>query len=130
MKKIFFALAIALMATVSCGKQNADPEQKEDTRLVGTSYKTTEVMVMSMFGYAGHVYEFDTATTGIAYWVGKDGKQNGTDGEFTYVLEYPKLTITKTNGKGEVSTDNLTFQDARSFYREYKDGSKVTYYKQ
>lgn len=127
MKKILFAFAIVLMATVSCGKQNTEPEQ--DTRLVGCSFKTTDVSVMSIFVYSGHVYEFDTATTGIAYWVGKDGKQNGSDGEFTYVLDYPKLTITKTKN-GEVSTDNLTFKDARAFYREYKDGTKVTYYKQ
>lgn len=130
MKKLLFALAIVLATTVSCGKQNTEPQKKEDDRLVGCSFKTTDVSVMSMFGYRGHVYEFDTATDGIAYWVGADGKQNGSDGEFTYVLEYPKLTITKTNGKGEVSTDNLIFQNARSFYREYKDGSKVTYYKQ
>lgn len=126
MKKFFIALAA--LALISCGKQNTEPEQ--DTRLVGCSFKTTDVSVMSIFGYRGHVYEFDTTTTGIAYWVGADGKQNGSDGEFTYVLEYPKLTIKKTNGKGEVSTDNLTFQDARSFYREYKDGTRVTYYKQ
>jgi len=30
MKKIFFALAIALMATVSCGKQNTEPEPEPE----------------------------------------------------------------------------------------------------
>lgn len=129
MKKILFALAIALMATVSCGKQNT--ETGPDSRLVGTSYKTTDVTVMSMFGYAGHIFEFDTATTGIAYWVGKDGKQSGTDGEFTYQLDYPNLTITTIrSSNGNTSTNNFVFQDSRSFYRSYKDGTRVTYYKQ
>ena len=131
MKKLLYAFAIALVATVSCGKQDVEPEQKEDTRLVGTSYKTTDVSVMSMFGRAGHVFEFDTATTGIAYWVGKDGKQNATDGEFTYELNYPDLTITKTRtSDGDTSVLVFVFQDARSFYRSYADGTRVTYYKQ
>lgn len=125
MKKIFIALMA--LAVISCGKQNTEPEL--DARLVGTSYKTTDVTVMSIFGYAGHVYEFDTTTTGIAYWVGKDGKQNGSDGEFTYTLNYPNLTITKTKN-GKTSTDNLVFQDARTFSRIYADGTKVNYYKQ
>lgn len=131
MKKILFAIAIALMATVSCGKQNTEPEQQEDTRLVGTSYKTTDVMVMSMFGYAGHVFEFETATTGIAYWVGKDGKQNGSDGEFTYTLDYPNMTVVQNKKSSEGTTTlNFVFQDSRTFYRSYNDGTKVTYYKQ
>lgn len=129
MKNILFALAIALMATVSCGKQNT--ETGPDSRLVGTSYKTTDVTVMSMFGYAGHVFEFDTATTGVAYWVGRDGKQNGSDGEFTYTLDYPNMTVVQKKKSSEGTTTlNFVFQDSRTFYRSYADGTKVTYYKQ
>lgn len=123
-----FLVALMALAIVSCGKQNTEPEL--DSRLVGTSYKTTSVSVMSIFGYAGHVYEFNTTTSGIAYWVGKDGKQNGSDGEFTYTLTYPNLKIKKKNSKGETVVDDLLFQDQRTFYREYADGTKVTYYKQ
>lgn len=125
MKKFILLFALLMPIFLGCGK-----EDKADSRLAGTSYRTDgfKAVMQPIWGYYYHVLEFSTSTAGIAYWTDKNGNQNGTDGEFTYTLTYPDLYVTF---KDEVR--HYTFSDARTFVYIKDDGTPNTmlkYYKQ
>ena len=129
MKRILILAIIGLFAA-GCGKQNAEPENRVDERLVGTTYRTDGVKMMEViWGYYYHLFDFDTATSGVAYFADRKGGQNGSDGDFTYRLDYPELYITREDGKVE----HYRFLDSRTFVLIKDDGepnTMFTYYKQ
>ena len=115
MKKFLLLLA-ALTILVGCSKDDG----KNDNRLAGSSFRTDGYKtVMSFWGYHYHVIEFSTNSSGVAYWTDKSGKQNGSDGDFTYSLSYPDLYITKDDGTKE----HYRFKDSRSFVYIKDDGN-------
>ena len=128
MKRILTIFAVCVTAFVAC--QKGDTAPKEATRLVGSSYRTDGYRaIMSIFGYYYHILEFDTATTGVAYWTDSSGRQNGSDGGFYYRLEYPDLYVTEDE---DGDTLHYRFEDSRSFFLVAKDGTinkSMDYYK-
>lgn len=116
------------MCLFGCKKDN---EPKADDRLVGTTYRTDayKSLMGPLYGYQYHLYDFISTSEGVAYWADKNGKQNGSDGNITYRLEYPELYIVEEDG----DETHFRFIDARSFSLVKVDGtlnSSFTYYKQ
>lgn len=126
--KRMLSLCIAVVLTTSligCSKNDSD----KDSRLVGLSFQTSgySTVMSYLFNYYYHVMEFESANSGYAYWTDRNGAQNGTDGDFTYILEYPDLYVTQ-NGK----QTHYRFKDSRAFAIVKDDGSLnslFTYYK-
>lgn len=126
--KRFLLIAVTALLMVGCEKE---AEIKADNRLVGTTYRTDGYasIMGPIFGHYYHSYEFSTEQDGVAYWCDKKGDQNGSDGNFTYKLEYPELYITKSDGEEM----HYRFTDARSFGLVKERGevsSSMMYYKQ
>lgn len=133
MKKILFALAIALMATVSCGKQNTDV----DSRLVGASFFSSGYsnILGPTMGIYGHIYKFTDAYHGSGIWLDENKKQVGDTEGFTYILDYPNLSITndKPGNSGIAKTYKYVFTDPNTFVELNDKGEQnkiATYYKQ
>jgi len=125
MKRIILTAFAVIALLAGCEKA----ERGSDNFLVGTSYRTDgyKAIMGALFGYTYNVFEFSTDSEGTAYWTNASGAQNGTDGEFTYVLDYPNLSVTK---KGE--TTKYVFKDRRTFVFLKDDGTQntmITYYK-
>ena len=127
MKKIF-TIALAVLCLAGCNKESGP---KADDRLVGTTFRTDayKSLMGPLYGYQYHLYEFTSVSDGVAYWADKNGNQNGSDGNFTYRLEYPDLYVTDKNGE----QTHFQFIDSRSFSLVKTDGTmnkSFTYYKQ
>lgn len=125
MKRIILTAFAVIALLVGCEKA----ERGSDNFLVGTSYQTDGYapLMGSLFGYIYNVFEFSTDSEGISYWTNADGVQKGTDGAFTYVLDYPNLSVTSD---GE--TTKYVFKDKRTFVYLKDDGTQntmITYYK-
>lgn len=127
MRKVLL-VALAMVCLAGCNKESGP---NADDRLVGTTFRTDayKSLMEPLYGYRYHLYDFTSTSAGVAYWADKNGKQNGSDGNITYRLEYPDLFI--TDDKGEET--RFRFIDARSFSLVKVDGSlnnSFTYYKQ
>lgn len=127
MKKILIVI-VALLSVIACSKGGSGG--KSDNSLVGSTFRTTgySAVYYTIWGYYYHVYEFETSSRGYAYWADKNGNQKGNDGDFTYVLSYPNLTITRK----DKTVEKFKFKDSRTFVFVLDDGSlnsSITYYK-
>ncbi len=124
MKKILFAIAIALMATVSCNKQNADV----DSRLIGTTFITSGYSNITgpLSGIYGQAYQFKDAYHGVMYWTDKNGNKTGDSETFSYILDYPNLSITydKPESSGLARTNNFIFEDPDTFVLLNDEGKR------
>lgn len=127
MKRLIFATIVAISLLAGCGKEESGSQL--DTRLVGTSYQTDgyKALMQALYGSTYRILEFTSATKGVAYWTDAKGVQNGSDGEFTYTLNYPSLTATFAK-----SVEKFQFKDERTFVFIKDDGTpnnSITYYK-
>lgn len=127
MKRLIFATIVAISLLAGCGKEESG--SRLDTRLVGTSYQTDgyKAFMQALYGSTYRIMEFTSETKGVAYWTDAKGVQNGSDGEFTYTLNYPDMRVVR----GDI-VENYKFKDERTFVFIKDDGkpnNSITYYK-
>lgn len=118
----FLIVTLAALCLAGCSKFNSNP-------LAGSSYRTDGYQaIMSLWGHYYHIFEFSTATEGIAYWTDKQGYQNGSDGVFTYTVEGDDVYITPR----DKSVQHYRIISSRAFVLIRIDGTEnpsMTYYK-
>ena len=109
-KKLFILTLLCTAISFCFSSCSKDEESLLDKRLVGTKWTTVDV-VEGWFsgGTSYHTYEFTSASNGSIYTT-KNGNVIETYGDFTYILTYPNIKITKTDG----TILNYTFKDSRT----------------
>ena len=123
MKKITFLLLLSVLILSGCSKADGGKS------LEGSAFQSDaySAMFYTLLGYYYHVFEFETKSSGVAYWADKNGRQNGSDGNFTYTYEHPDLYITNKSGK-----EHYVFIDSRTFVMVSDSGEQlktIKYYK-
>lgn len=116
MKKLIFSLlAIVTIFFMGCSKEESNQEPQLDDRLVGTEW-ITEDTVYELFygGVCYNVFEF-TSTTTFENYTTQNGRVVDSDGEFSYTLEYPILTLHSMNSDGDDYI--FEFKDSRTIVR-------------
>jgi len=114
MKKILVLVLALASVCFSCSKDDDDVTPKLDERLINTKWETYDFAYSIIYGGTAYeVYDF-TSTTEVEQYTSKNGKIVDTDGTYSYILEYPTLTITKEDNKKEV----FIFKDTRTFIRD------------
>ena len=119
MKKILFALAIVLMATVSCGKQNVEPEpepESEPEEEEETNVEEDETAPKKRWGWIVFVVVLLLAL-GVVGWLFKDNLLD------FYHQKFDKQVVTDTTAVVEetpepIVTDTVAETDTIGFVEE------------
>lgn len=119
MKRILSLIlcAVAIIGAAGCQKIEEEEQVQLDDRLVGTKWQTSDFAYKLIYGGNPYeVYEF-ISTTEVESYTTNAGSVMKSYGTFTYMLEYPHITINVVSSSGTNPT-HYTFKDSRTMVRD------------